>query len=126
MHARVVAGVTVLVAVLAAAGCVDAERPTDCGDEEVARELQVADGRATPDDPAVCRGQDVTLRVISEEDGILHVHGYDDELPAIPVVAGQTIEVRFIAARSGQFRVELHRDEDPAGVEVAILTVHEP
>jgi len=37
MRARLVAAATVMVAVLLAAGCVDVERPTDCGEEEVAR-----------------------------------------------------------------------------------------
>jgi len=66
------------------------------------------------------------LVITPQVDGVLHVHGYDAELPATTVVAGEVIELTFTAGRSGQFPIELHTDEDTQGVSVGILTVHEP
>lgn len=34
--------------------------------------------------------------------------------------------MNFTAGRSGQFPIEVHAGDDPRGVEVGILTVHEP
>ena len=80
----------------------------------------------TPASPQVCRGADVTLTVNSEVDGVFHIHGYDDLAPATPVTAGNVVELAFTASRSGQFPIELHPAGDPAGVNVGLLTVHEP
>lgn len=88
-------------------------------------ELTLTESALTPDDPAVCRGQVVILRVEAAVDGVLHVHGYDEELPAAAVSPGVN-ELEFTAARSGQFPIELHTDADPQGVNVGILTVHDP
>jgi hypothetical protein len=80
----------------------------------------------TPSDPAVCRGDEVTLLVRSEADGIFHIHAYDEQVPATPVTAGESVELNFTADRSGQFSIELHPQESRQGVVVGILTVHEP
>jgi hypothetical protein len=115
-------------AVLLPAGCVadtgiDAEQ---CAQPTARVELSVTGDAVEPPDPAVCRAQEVTLVVASEVDGILHIHGYDADVPATPVQAGETIELTFDASRSGQFPIELHPAGDPAGVELGVFTVHEP
>lgn len=84
-----------------------------------------ADARA-PGNPAVCRDDDVTLVVTPEIDGIFHIHGYDEQVSATEMTAGEAIELEFIATRSGQFPIELHTDDNTEGVNVGILTVHEP
>ena len=89
-------------------------------------ELTLSATTLTPSDPAVCRGDQITLTVRPEVDGVLHVHGYDAELPATPVTAGDLVELAFTAGRSGQFPIELHTDDDTQGVNVGLLTVHEP
>ena len=58
-------------------------------------ELTLTAETLTPPNPAVCRGTDVTLTVMSEVDGVLHIHGYDAELPATPVAQGEVLELAF-------------------------------
>ena len=113
--------VTVIVAI--AAGCVE-----DSTCASLARRIEVtvsADGLA-PADPATCRGEEVSLVVTAEVDGVLHIHGYDAEVPATEVTAGEVTELEFTASRSGQFPIELHTDQNATGVGIGIFTVHEP
>ncbi|HEY6608980.1 MAG TPA: hypothetical protein VI277_07290 [Candidatus Limnocylindria bacterium] len=118
-------GIVIVVGV-ALTGCVADTRPEACDADEVTIELTVTADSMTPGNPGVCREQEVTLVIDSEADGFLHVHGYDQALPAIEVVAGEEVEVDFVADRSGQFPIELHLTDDPAGVDIGILTVYEP
>ena len=100
--------------------------PEQCAEPTIRVELRVTRDVLEPADPAVCRDQEVTLLVTSQVDGILHIHGYDSEVPAFEVRAGEAAEVSFTAVRSGQFPVEFHAADDPAGVGVGVFTVHEP
>ena len=54
------------------------------------------------------------------------VHGYDEAVPATTVTSGESVTLEFTASRSGQFPIELHGGDDPEGMDVGILTVHEP
>ena len=111
--------------VLVLGGCIEDGRPASCdGPAEIA--LAVTEGSMAPPDPSVCRDQAVTLSIESEVDGVLHIHGYDEEAPATAIVAGETLELSFTASRSGQFPIELHAEGDPRGQELGIFTVHEP
>ncbi|HYI67517.1 MAG TPA: hypothetical protein VEW95_11375 [Candidatus Limnocylindrales bacterium] len=98
----------------------------DCAALPTSIELSLTADRLTPANPAVCRDRDVTLVVTSEVDGVLHIHGYDDQVPATTVAAGEVTELVFTAARSGQFPIELHTDDNSQGVALGIFTVHEP
>jgi len=109
---------------LAAAGCIGGS-PT-CDALPTAIDLTLTADSLTPQDPAVCRDRDVTLAVTSNVDGVFHIHGYDEEVPATTVTAGEPVELTFTASRSGQFPIELHTDENTQGVNVGIFTVHEP
>lgn len=113
---------------LAAAGCVSDTGPDaeTCAQPSVHLALALTDDGLEPGSPSVCRDQAVHLSVESEVDGVLHIHGYDSEVPAFEVRAGETAEVSFTASRSGQFPVEFHAADDPSGVGVGVLTVHEP
>lgn len=98
------------------------------GCEPQPREMELA-VPAEPDAPplpAVCRDSEVTLVVTPSADGVVHVHGYDAEAPATPVVVGEVLELSFTASSSGQFLIEFHTDERTEGVTVGILTVNEP
>jgi hypothetical protein len=76
--------------------------------------------------PPVCRGSELTIVVTPSADGVVHIHGYDAEAPATPVVGGEVLELSFTASRSGQFPIEFHTDESTEGQTVGILTVNEP
>lgn len=112
---------------VAMAGCVPGgPDPEACAAPTAEVTLRLDADGLEPGSPAVCRDQEVTLVVESALDGVLHVHGYDSEVPAFQVTAGSTSDVTFAAARSGQFPIEFHPADDPTGVAVGVLTVHEP
>jgi hypothetical protein len=113
-----------VMAVLALAGCIGGS--PDCAELPGRVELTLTADTLQPSDPAVCRGQEVTLVVTPEADGVLHIHGYDAEVPATEVTAGEPVEITFTATRSGQFPIEFHPAEDSRGVSVGLFTVHEP
>ena len=106
------------------AACIGGSPVCEALPEEI--ELTLSATGLTPSDPEVCRGDEVTLGVSSGVDGVLHVHGYEEDVPAVPVTAGDRIDLAFTATRSGQFPIELHTDENTQGVNVGLLTVHEP
>jgi hypothetical protein len=106
-------------------GCVDQNVPADCRDASVDRELTLTGVELGGDRPSVCRGQEVTLGLTADGDGVLHIHGYEEHVPAIQYQAGQRVELRFTASVSGQFPIEIHTDENPEGQEIGIFTVHE-
>jgi hypothetical protein len=111
---------------LVIAGCVTDSRPSACDQSAVTIDLQLTADALTPGDPAVCRDQDVTLVVTSKVDGVIHIHGYDEIVPATEVSAGEDLRLSFVAERAGQFPIELHPAADPTGASVGIFTVHEP
>ena len=110
------------------AGCVETKGPdpSACAAPSAIVGLSLTDGTLSPQDPAVCRGQQVELSISSDVDGVLHIHAYDDQVPSIEVSAGERTEVSFEASRSGEFPIELHTDESAEGTSVGVLTVHEP
>jgi hypothetical protein len=116
-----VAGVSVLIGL---AGCIGAD--ADCAALPTRIELTLTADGLTPPNPTVCRDRVVTLVVTTEVDGVLHIHGYDEQVPATTVEAGEVTELAFTAVRSGQFPIELHTDEDTQGVSLGIFTVNEP
>lgn len=123
---RVVLGLLSL-ALLTAACVTPIERPADCGDAAVERGATLTSaGRLDPQTIVVCRGQQVTLAIEIETDGVLHLHGYDDQTPAVSVEAGTPIEMTFEAVRSGQFVIELHAPGASAGTGAGVFTVDEP
>lgn len=104
--------------------CVGGSAECEALPEEI--QLTVTADTLTPDDPGACRGDEVTLTIRSEGDGILHIHGYDEDVPATEVTDGEVLELTFTATRSGQFPIELHTDENTQGADVGLFTVHEP
>ena len=110
------------------AACVEDTGPDaeTCAAPAVEIELAVSADALDPNDPAVCRGQEVTLILSPQLDGVFHIHGYDEQVPATQIRGGEAIDLRFTASRSGQFPIELHPLDDPAGVDIGVFTVHEP
>lgn len=81
-------------------------------------ELRLREGRleSGPAVIQVVQGDEVLLRVITDRDDNLHLHGYDLELSLHPGIVG---ELRFVADRGGRFEYELHH----AHVELGVLEV---
>ncbi|MEO7294648.1 MAG: hypothetical protein ABIZ57_00770 [Candidatus Limnocylindria bacterium] len=122
---RLVAWILASITVLTA-GCVTENLPAACDEPSITLELELTADSLTPGAPAVCRDQEVTLVIASEVDGIIHLHGYDTEVPATEVSAGNELRLTFTAERSGQFPIELHPATDPTAVNVGVFTVYEP
>jgi len=77
-------------------------------------ELTVHHGRLVAG-PAVIKlkqGDQVTLRVTSDTNDDLHVHGYDLHLN---LIAGQPAQLSFTADHSGRFEYELHHAHTDLG-----------
>ena len=77
-------------------------------------EIKVHHGRLVAG-PAVIKlkqGDQVTLRVTSDSDDELHLHGYDLYLN---LIAGQPAQLSFTAAHSGRFEYELHHAHTDLG-----------
>ncbi len=108
------------------AGCVDADRPETCGADVVTLEVTVAADGMEPNPAEMCTGQDVTLTLRPEVDGVFHVHGLDTHVPATTIVDGEPLDLTFTPDRSGQFPVELHLADDPRGIAIGIITIYEP
>jgi len=113
---------------LVLAACITDNRPDDdaCSAPAIELALTVRPDDLVPPNPSVCRGQEVTLVISAQVDGVIHVHGYDTELPATELSNGDELSLIFDASRSGQYPIELHRLGSPQGINVGILTVHEP
>ena len=106
------------------AGCIGGQPACEAGPAEIV--MTLTSETLTPSSPEVCRDTDLTLSIHPEVDGVFHIHGYDAEVPATEVSSGEVLELTFTTARSGQFPIELHTDENTEGVNVGLLTVHEP
>jgi hypothetical protein len=109
---------------LVVAACVPAEAlPSTCGDEAVTLRTTLADGTLDPANLDVCSGQHITLVVTVQQEGIFHLHGYDEEAPETEVHPGATLTLDF-AAVPGQFPIELHSLDDSDEITIGTLTVH--
>jgi hypothetical protein len=100
--------------------------PATCQEPSVVMHATLANEQLTPGTLEVCHDQRVTLTLDVERDGIIHLHGYDDQVAATEVQAGQALDLEFTAVRSGQFPIALHTADGPAEVTVGTLIVHEP
>lgn len=129
-HRRRGAASALLTALVAAglllAGCVPGiNLPATCDDDAVTLAVTLVEERLQPATLEVCRGQEVTIELTVERDAVFHLHGYDTELPAREVRAGEEVSLRFMAARAGQFPIEIHTTDGPADAQVGTLVVHE-
>ena len=119
------AALALLVAAAVVSGCVTQDRPETCDAAAAAIEVTVTATGMEPNDPAACRGQELEITVHPEADGVLHIHGLDEIVPATTITDGDPVTLAFTADRSGQFPIELHLSGSSEGVNVGILTLYE-
>jgi hypothetical protein len=100
--------------------------PATCHNPSVAFAATLTEERLEPATFDVCRDQQVTITFTIQRDGILHLHGYDDQLAATQVRAGQTIDFSFEAVRAGQFPIALHPADGSEETDVGTVVVNEP
>jgi hypothetical protein len=118
--------IPLLVVALVLAGCVPTSNlPDNCGAESVTLQATLVEERLEPATLEVCRDQQVTLELTVERDAVFHLHGYDAEVPARQVVAGEDVTFEFQASRAGQFPIAIHTVDGPAEATVGTLIVHE-
>jgi hypothetical protein len=111
---------------VAVAGCVPSvSLPETCNQPTVSFTATLGDSRLEPSTFEVCRGQQVILTMTVEQDGIVHLHGYDDLLGAKEVRVGQTLELAFEAAHVGQYPIALHTLGGAPELTVGTLVVHD-
>lgn len=86
---------------------VPAGTAVEAGPGQVEHRFEVRDGALEAGSRLVRAraGDRVTLRVLSDQDDELHVHGYD---LTRQLQAGQAGELSWMADRAGRFEVELH------------------
>ncbi len=125
VHLRRIGGLAAMLVLVA--GCsTGVDRPPDCDAASVTRSATLgADGKLDPQTVNVCRDQKVTITVAVKADGVLHVHGYDDQGVAASVHAGRDATLSFTATHAGQFVIELHAAGGSSGEGSGVLTVHE-
>jgi methionine-rich copper-binding protein CopC len=121
------AALLVVILALGATACVPSEQlPATCQQESVSLTATLDGDRLDPAAFDVCQDQQVTLAIAIERDGVLHLHGYDDQVQAREVRAGEQVSLEFQATHPGQFPIALHTLEDSEELTVGSLTVHVP
>jgi Cupredoxin-like domain len=76
-------------------------------------DLSVEDGAMTPEEIEVGEGDRVRLRITSDEQMGIHLHGYDIEREVTP---GEPATLSFEADLTGRFEIEDHESEEVLGV----------
>ncbi|WP_241989847.1 MULTISPECIES: hypothetical protein [unclassified Streptomyces] len=82
--------------------------PPDDGTTTVTVTVEHGTVRPAPGRTGIDKGSTVRLRVRSDRDDTLHVHGYDKEAE---LPAGRTVTLTFTADRAGLFEVETHESD---------------
>jgi hypothetical protein len=106
--------VLVPLALVVLIGLFFALRPEDTPDGPRERDVEasIEGGAMEPSEVVVREGDEVTLRVTSEEAVELHVHGYDLEEEVEPV---EPAMLSFEADETGRFGIEDHETGEELG-----------
>lgn len=114
-------GLIVAVVVIVIAVYATLVLPAQFAGKETARQFDlVITKRSLNLNPPILKvraGDDVTLRITSDEKGKFHVHGYDLKVELKPK---ETSTLSFKADQSGSFRLEFHIDQGGRELEVEI------
>ncbi len=82
------------------------------GPQERVFDVSIEEGEMSPEEVSAREGDRVTLRIRSNEQLEIHVHGYDVEREVEP---GQAAELYFEADLTGRFEIENHETEEELG-----------
>lgn len=123
MHRLLAAALAAFIGLSVTACVQQPERPGDCDQASVSRQATLTQDGLTPRNVDVCKGQHVHLSIVIQTDGVLHIHGYDQQTKEVR--AGQSTAFDFDADHSGQFVIELHTTSVPDGQGMGVFTVHE-
>lgn len=74
-------------------------------------EVSVADRTLAPGIVTVTEGDDITIRVTTDESGEFHISGYEIEND---MEVGSVLEFSFVADKPGRYNFELHPKSDTA------------
>jgi len=74
-------------------------------------EVSVAERTLAPNIVTVTEGDDVTIRVTTDESGEFHISGYEIEND---MEVGSVLEFSFVADKPGRYNFELHPKADTA------------
>jgi len=124
-HLRGIVGAVAAAALLMTSCVASANPPADCSAATITRSATLTGEALSPQHIDACKGQKMTLELDVKEDGELHFHGYDDQVPETPVQAGTPSTFSFEMTHVGQFPIELHLPVTGEEVQVGILTVYE-
>ncbi len=80
--------------------------------QEQTFDVSISGGEMEPGELSVTEGDQVNLRITSEEPVEVHLHGYDLEREVEP---GEPGEISFEADTSGRFEIEDHETEAVLG-----------
>lgn len=86
----------------------------------LAIEIRQNQRAAGPEAIRVTQGDEVRLRLTSDQDAELHLHGYDLH---VRLQAGTPREWTFVAKHSGRFEFELHGKDRGAHEAISVIEV---
>jgi len=111
MRNRVVIAAVLVVFVAAAAALIFINRGQ--GGQNVTLNVTVTGAKSMqPTDLAVDQNDNVTMKITSDTDGEVHLHGYD---LSFQVKAGQVVSETFKADKTGDFPIEWESTSAPLG-----------
>lgn len=114
-----------IVLLLAAAFIVLRPGSAACPAESASFVVAVDETGMTPSALEACRGQEVVLEVQSAVDGVFHIHGLDEVVPATEIFDGEELTLRFTPTTARVYGIELHTHHGE-NVELGTLTVNVP
>lgn len=101
--------IVTIVIILMLVGLFFAFRPTTDKPETQSTTVKITATDMTPNNISYNEGDTALLMFMSSRDAIIHIHGYNMELP---VSADETVEIELQLTKAGRFQIELHHNED--------------
>ncbi|MQG21175.1 MAG: hypothetical protein FI725_04105 [SAR202 cluster bacterium] len=101
--------IVAVVIILMLVGLFFAFRPTTDAPQTKTTAVKITETGMTPNNISYNEGDTALLKFTSSTDAIIHIHGYNVELP---VSAEKTSEIELQLTRTGRFEIELHHNDE--------------